>query len=247
MKTRAVISHASFRQWPWPSFGLAAGWIALVMSAKAAGLDNAALWRPRFATPAIVALDSVEDRQFTAEIKASPNASHWSASIANDLKAWPCQIVGAAYAKINNRTEPGWQVKISVPAEASPELCSLTIACNESVSVQPQAVSVVPIFATNFYLLHITDEQIVNQFHTDPSGQYYKMVGTWEEIKWMQEPVNLINPRFVLITGDQIDFNGALDGWNNWANWGYKPGGQREFSSLETSNLECRLSALYRD
>ena len=39
--------------------------------------------------------------------------------------------------------------------------------------------------------------------HTDPSGQYYKMVGTWEEMKWMQEPVNLINPRFVIVTGDR--------------------------------------------
>ncbi|HEU5396176.1 MAG TPA: hypothetical protein VFV81_03350, partial [Verrucomicrobiae bacterium] len=83
--------------------------------------------------------------------------------------------------------------------------------------------------------------------HTDPSGQYYKMVGTWEEMKWMQEPVNLINPRFVLITGDQIDFNGALDGWNNWANWGYQPKGKKKFSVAETLQLENRLSQMYKD
>ena len=227
--------------------GLAAGWSASIIHLNAATTDDAALWRPRFATPAIVALDSAADRQFAAEVKATSSAAGWSASLANDLKAWPCQVVSATYAKINNGAEPGWQIKISVPADASPELCALTVACNELASTQPQAVSVVPAFATNFYLLHITDEQIVNQYHTDPSGQYYKMVGTWEEMKWMQEPVNLINPRFVLITGDQIDFNGALDGWNNWANWGYKPREPKEFTVQETTNLEHRLSALYKD
>ena len=63
----------------------------------------------------------------------------------------------------------------------------------------------------------------------------------------MQEPVNLINPRFVLITGDQIDYNGALDGWNNWVNWGYAPKGKRIFSRQETIDLENRLSNLYKD
>jgi len=125
---------------------------------------------------------------------------------------------------------------VGVPADASPELFGLTISNSESLSVQNQSVSVVPAFDANFYVLHISDEQIVNQLHTDPSGQYYNMVGSWEEMKWMQTPVNLINPRFVVITGDQIDFNGALDGWNNWSNWGYKPTGRKIFSQQETTN-----------
>jgi hypothetical protein len=209
--------------------------------------DNEALWRPRLATPAIVALDSSADRQFTAEVKASPSAKDWRATIANDLKSWPCEIISATYSKINRGTEPGWQIKIGVPTNASPELFALTVSSSESTSVQNQSVSIVPAFETNFYVLHITDEQIVNKIHTDPSGQYHKMVGTWDEMKWMQEPVNLINPRCVIITGDQIDFNGALDGWNNWANWGYSPHGKRLFTAEETTNLEYRLSDMYKD
>ena len=220
---------------------------ALMFSAEAATTNNSALWRPRFATPSIVALDSLADRQFTAEVKAPPAAKNWTATIANDLKAWPCEIVSATYATINNASEPGWQINIRVPSDVSPELFGLTVACDQCVSVQPQAVSVAPSFATSFYVLHITDEQIVNQYHTDPSGQYYKMVGTWEEMKWMQEPVNLINPRFAIITGDQIDFNGALDGWNNWANWGYSPAGKKTFTSEEAAALEQRLGDMYLD
>lgn len=220
--------------------------LALVLSSQAA-MDNASLWRPRFATPAIVALDGTANREFVAEVKASPAAKNWTARLANDLKSWPCQIESATCARINNDTEPGWRVKISVPADVSPELFALTVSSSEGTATQGQAVGVVPVFAESFYILHITDEQIVNKIHTDPSGQYLGMVGSWDEMKWMQEPVNLINPRFVMITGDQIDFNGALDGWNNWANWGYKPRNFKKFTRAETLELENRLSDLYKD
>ena len=217
------------------------------LAAEALDRNDGALWRPRFAQPAIVALDSPANRQFTAEVKGPSTATGWSVTISNDLRAWECPVVSAVYSQINRATEPGWQVKASVPTNTPPELFTLVISCGEHVSVQSQSVSVSPAFASDFYLLHITDEQIVNEFHTDPSGQYWHTMGTWEEMKWMQEPVNLINPRFVLITGDQIDYNGALDGWNNWVNWGYAPKGKRIFSRQETIDLENRLSNLYKD
>jgi hypothetical protein len=221
--------------------------VPVAISSNAVTTNDAALWRPRLVTPALVALDDATNRQFTAEVRASASAHNWSASIANDLKTWPCQIVSASYSKINRDTEPGWKLKISVPPDASPELFNLTVSSSESVSLQPQSVSVAQAFETNFYILHITDEQIVNQFHTDPSGQFHKGSGTWEEMNWMQEPVNLIHPRFVLITGDQIDFNGALDGWNHWPNWGYEPAGKKVFTREETAGVENRLSDLYKD
>jgi hypothetical protein len=215
--------------------------------AAAVTRNDGAIWFPRLPTPVLVALDTPADRQFIAEIRASANAHDWSASISNDLKAWPCRIISATYAKINRRTEPGWRIQVSVPANASPELFDLTLSSSEGVSIQKQSVSVMPMFATDFYILHISDEQIVNDQHTDPSGTYCRTVGTAEEMTWMQEPVNLIHPRFVCITGDQIDYNGALDGWNNWPNWGYKPGAHKHFSVEETKELEKRLSEMYLD
>ncbi|HEV2454414.1 MAG TPA: hypothetical protein VGY98_09135 [Verrucomicrobiae bacterium] len=249
------MSHSSppgrFRVLRWFLYLLLAAFLALAAGSNAFNhhsvQNNAALWRPRFATPVIVALDSPADRTFTAEVKADSAARGWTASVANDLKTWPCEIVSATYAAINNGSEPGWRIKVRVPADTSPELFTLKIGCSECAATQPQAVSVITDFAADFYILHLSDEQIVNQFHTDPSGQYYKMVGTWEEMMWMQQPINLINPRFALVTGDQIDFNGALDGWNNWANWGYTPRGKKIFSFEETSNLELRLSHMYQD
>ena len=215
-----------------------------------AGEENrkdGALWRPRLCTPALVALDTPSNREFVAEVRASEKAHDWNATLANDLRTWTCEVVSAKFSKINRDTESGWQIKLRVPADASPELFDLTITSNESTSIQNQSVSVMPAFATDFYILHITDEQIVNEKHTDPSGQYYRTVGTEEEMYWLQEPVNLIHPRFAFITGDQIDYNGALDGWNNWHNWGYEPGAKRYFSREETIDLENRLSKMYME
>ena len=245
---RHLAPNSGFSKWQYFKYTLIACLLVVVAFVRwPISNDNAALWRPRLATPAIVALDDSADRQFTAEVKASPSANHWSATIANDLKSWPCKIISASYSTINNNSEPGWRIEISVPDDTSPELFTLTISCNEFTGVQPQAVSVIEDFESDFYILHITDEQIDNQYATDPSGQYYRGVGTWEEMKWMQEPVNLINPRCVIITGDQIDFNGALDGNNNWANWGYLPRVKRIWSMQETTNLEIRLSKMYLD
>jgi hypothetical protein len=126
----------NFRLWRWGTCILLASLLVLAAGSNAINnkrhgqQDNAALWRPRFATPAIVALDNETNREFIAEVKASTLAHNWSATIANDLKEWPCQIVSATYSTINNGSEPGWRIKISVPPDASPELFTLKVACN---------------------------------------------------------------------------------------------------------------------
>lgn len=209
--------------------------------------NNAALWRPRFVNPAFVALDHKVDREFTIEMKGLAQARDWKVSVFNDFQVWNCELVSATFSRINRDTEPGWSVRARIPANAPPELLDLRVCNSEGVGIQKKAVNVVTSFRSDFYILHVSDEQIVNELHTDPSGQFWHMVGTWEEIKWMQQPINLIHPRFVLVTGDQIDFNGALDAWNNWDNWGYRPSGKKVFTREETLALERRLSGLYKD
>jgi hypothetical protein len=209
--------------------------------------NDGALWRPRLPTPAIVALDTASNRAFTAEIQASANAVDWKAELANDLKTWPCQIESATYSTIDRGTEPGWQIRVRVPEDISPELFNLTVSSSQGVSTQKQSVSVCPTFSTDFYILHLSDEQIVNDKHTDPAGTYCRGVGTSEEMYWMQDPINLIHPRFAIVTGDQIDYNGALDGWNNWPNWGYQPGAHKHFTKEETIGLAKRLAEMYME
>ncbi len=225
------------------------GGLALVFAgeSRAASFDDSAIWRPRLASPALVALDGVTNRVFTVEVRAEPSTTQWSLVLTNDLRSWKCELESAVYSRINRGTEPGWLLRGRVPGDISPELFNLVVTCSQGAAQQPQAVSVSPAFSDDFYLIHLSDEQIVNEKHTDPSGQYWHTVGTQEEMHWMQEPLNLIHPRLVLVTGDQIDYNGALDGWNNWPNWGYAPSRERNFNSNETAAIEFRLGKMYKE
>ncbi|HVM46734.1 MAG TPA: hypothetical protein VMU04_01855 [Candidatus Acidoferrum sp.] len=226
---------------------------AFALNSEAAPRNDGALWRPRLATPALAALDNPANRQLSLEYRASSAATGWSVTISNDLSAWKCQVLKAAYSAINRGIEPGWQLTARVPTNAPPELFTVVVSCSESVSVQGQALSVAPSFTADFYILHMADEQIEQEFHNNRSGQWYSSVGTAEEFKWEKEPINLINPRFVMATGDHIDFNGALDAYNNWGNWAklygarynYQPSGKRYFTQRETSDVEAKLTSLY--
>ncbi len=178
-------------------------------------------------------------REFVVEVRGGKGLKDCIVSVANELRSWECEIVSwRSLGRSDRGTDPGWQIKVRVPSDAPPELLSLRVSNNRNESEQGQAVSIVPKFAEDFYILHLSDEQIVNDKHTNPSGQYYTTVGTQEEMHWMQEPINLIHPRFCLVTGDQIDYNGALDGWNNWHNWGYEPPNQKHFSEQETKEIQ---------
>src|SRR5689334_3922839 len=98
----------------WPRFSSIAAPCVLILAlapcARGTGRNDAALWRPRFATPAILALDQPTNRQFTAELRAPASARKWSVTISNDLRSWQCPVSSARYAKINQGREPGWQI-----------------------------------------------------------------------------------------------------------------------------------------
>src|SRR5690348_12271876 len=102
--------------------------------------NDGALWRPRFATPAIAALDTSSKRQFTAEVRGTQAATGWSVIISNDLRAWSCTVISAKYATVNRGTEPGWRIIAGIPPDASPELFTVVVASDQTVSAQPQAL-----------------------------------------------------------------------------------------------------------
>lgn len=163
------------------------------------------LYRPRNIIPEFVQPDGT----FTAEVRgpATLPATGWSAIVANDLRSWDTLITSATYDKINNKSEPGWILKIKVPAEISPELFRLTISNSSGgSSSNSQAVSVVKNFNDDFYILQLTDEHVLYDKAINASGEKSKQL-----VEWATPAVNLINPRFVINTGDDThQYQGSL-------------------------------------
>jgi hypothetical protein len=146
------------------------------------------IWTPRTHNPAF----TEPGGSFTVEVKGAATlpASGWKATLRNDLAAWPCAVKSASYGRIHHDTEDGWQVVVQTPATISPELMTLELSQGEK----------------DFYILHQSDQHISGPLAVEPGGKSSKKwgEGSKQALEWMTPVVNLINPRFMIETGDNM-------------------------------------------
>lgn len=170
------------------------------------------IWTPRLHNPAF----AEPGKTFVAEVRAPAThaANGWSATIQNDLKTWNCTVT-AALGRIHHQLEDGWILTIRVPADASPELCGLTIRHNAGDTMTSiRAVQVVRNFEESFYILHLSDVHIADPIARQASGETAKSGnGSTDAMKWAAPIINLINPRFVMYTGDNFHAYYEANSW----------------------------------
>ena len=189
--------------------------LALRCSFAIAEPANGALdiWLPRQHLPAFVQPGS----NFVAEVRGASSlaASGWSASISNDLRSWTCTVSPPVYGSIHQGTENGWRLTIAVPTDAPPELFGLVVSHSSGGSTnRVRAVRVVQNLAEDFYILQFTDQHVTNDKAVVAGGNASATYGngSTDAMGWAAPVVNLINPRFALITGDNNQiYNSATD------------------------------------
>jgi hypothetical protein len=172
------------------------------------------IWTPRPHNPAFVQPGD----SFVAEVRDSSSRTpqSWTAQLSNDLRTWPCTVNSAVYSTIHHNTESGWRLTISVPADTPPELLDLTVAHPLSGTyVALRAVSVVNDFETSFYILHTTDQHVDNTTAVKANGSSSLTwaTGSTQSMGWAAPVINLINPRFVVYTGDNLHLYFSATDW----------------------------------
>lgn len=175
--------------------------------------ESLAIIAPRIVNPQFAEPGST----ITAEVAgpAELSAAGWQARFSNDLGAtWTGSIINATYADIDHGSTRGWRLTIRVPQNIAPELFDLQVAhADAGMAQSAQSVSIVPDLEANFYLLHMTDEH-VRYPSLDESKNPQSGFRTADLIEWATPVVNLINPRFVVNSGDvtsQYDSDGKRD------------------------------------
>ncbi|MRG44201.1 hypothetical protein GFS24_03700 [Chitinophaga sp. SYP-B3965] len=171
------------------------------------------IWTPRVHNPVF----AEPGGEFTVEMKGAQELSSkgWKASVHNDLKAWPCVVKKAVWGRIHHATEDGWLLTVSLPAKISPELMALDISNGNDKAVSVRAVNIVPDFKQDFYILHQSDQHIAEDQAVEPGGKSSKKwgVGSKDALQWMTPVVNLINPRFIAQTGDNMHLYFEYNYW----------------------------------
>lgn len=142
--------------------------------------------------------------------------SGWKAKIKNDLSEWEAEIKSVTAGKIHHGTEDGLIAEIVIPENTPPELMGLVISHPSGNKYHsPRAVSIVPNFEEDFYIIHQSDEHVTIDKAVEPGGKSSKQWGNGskEALEWLTPVVNIINPRFVLHTGDNTQVYHEPDLW----------------------------------
>lgn len=176
--------------------------------------DVTSILTPRSHNPAFVEPGGT----IVVELRDSLSTFHsgWTSKLKNDLSEWTTEIKSVTPGKIHHGTEDGLKIEVVIPKNTPPELMELVIYPPSGVRYSsPRAVSVVPDFEEDFYIIHQSDEHVTIDKAVEPGGKSSVKWGNGskEALQWLTPILNVINPRFVLHTGDNTQVYHEPDLW----------------------------------
>jgi hypothetical protein len=174
--------------------------------AAATGDTLTVIQRPLLNIPAIVA----DGGTFTVECEAGSGTTGWGAEIIHELTQVTLSILSSTY----NSSTLWWEIEVQVPPVPVYGLYDLVVTANGGIEdTTRNAVRVIPSLKDDYYFIHITDTHL-------PTHLYYYEDGADTDSSEMVDlreiigDVNIINPEFVLLTGDFIN-EGELEDFLN--------------------------------
>lgn len=155
------------------------------------------IMRPIQSVPSIILRGDTLD----IDCVALSSTTGWTASLGYRQLSFPLNIVSAQYVTSLSR----WSIKALIPSNIPIELYDLTVTASGGIlDTTKHTVQVINAFDSNFYFVQVTDT------HTPTHLYYYEngadtdsseLVDLREAIK----DINLINPTFLVVTGDLIN------------------------------------------
>jgi len=156
---------------------------------------------PLFSTPAIVR----KGGNFSIMVSFDGAPEQWECEISTAYDIVCEDYFLAVEDEEYNPTSGLWILNVTVPSNVNEDLYNITVVAysdgDKYQADEPKSVSVVNEFKNNFSFVHLTD------FHIgDPRGMTVdvrKTIG-WKAARKSVEEINLLNPDFVIITGDLV-------------------------------------------
>ncbi len=152
--------------------------------------------RPLLNIPAIV----VPGDTLTIKCQADEGTAGWAVAVRRGTTTVPMPLVGSTY----NPSSLWWEIDAIVPSVPTYDLYDLIVRAHGMEDTARHSVKIIPEFKEDYYFDHITDTHLPTHLYyyqrgaaTDSSG----IVDLREVIK----DINIINPEFVLLTGDLVN------------------------------------------
>ena len=182
------------------------GEIILLLESTPIGDTLTVIQRPISNIPSIAAPGD----ELSIVCLAEPATSGWEAILQHQEKVIQLNISSSIY---NNDLER-WQLTADVPTPDIYELYDLVVSANGiETDTTLNAVKLIPEYKENYYFVHITDAHLPTHiFYPDPQS----LIDTTEvnDFREVIKDINLLNPEFVLFTGDLVN-EGEMEDFEN--------------------------------
>ncbi len=146
---------------------------------------------------------------FDISCDAPAGTRDWSAELIHGARHVPLAVTDAVYES----STLWWRLTVTAPADVPSGLYDLSVAAAGGITdVTKHAVKVVPSYPMEYYFVHITDTHLpTHLFYTDPEAATDSAATV--DLRAIIDDVNIINPEFVLITGDLVN-EGELEDYH---------------------------------
>ncbi|MBW6513976.1 MAG: metallophosphoesterase [Candidatus Syntrophosphaera sp.] len=189
------------------SFGLAA-----VSPYNALGDTLTVIMSPILNVPAI----HVPGETLFITCVAPASSSNWQAQLRHGSKTIDLNISSSQFLTNPER----WELQATVPSVPVFELYDLRVNASGGIEdVTANAVRVIPTRKSSFYFVHITDLHLPTRIYY-PDYSYDTDSTSVNDFRSVIQDINLINPEFVLLTGDLLN-EGELENFagQHWYGW----------------------------
>ena len=162
--------------------------------------------RPLLNIPALVTPGETLDISCAAD----PATTGWTAELQHEARTVPLTVTGASY----DPATLWWTVSAQIPAVDVYELYDLRVTASGGLDdVTWRAVQVLPEFRDDYYFFHVTDTHLPTHLYYYESGADTD-TSEVDDLRSIIEDINVINPEFVLLTGDLVN-EGELEDYLN--------------------------------
>ena len=142
---------------------------------------------------------------------ADKNTENWKAQLIHNQITLDLPIISKDYDANYGR----WVLQAAIPETGLYELYDLRISADENVDTTANAVDLIPQEKDDYYFVHITDPHLpTHEFYSSDPQAALEDTSEITDLREVIKDINIINPEFVLLTGDLIN-EGELEDFKN--------------------------------
>ncbi len=153
--------------------------------------------RPLLNIPALITPGDT----LTIECQASSGTSGWTAELYHGQTQISLPVLSSSY----DTSTLWWTLSAQIPAVSLYELYDLAVTASGGIADTTwQAVKIIPEFRDDYYFIHITDTHLPTHLYYYESGADTD-TSEIDDFRAVIDDINIINPEFILFTGDAIN------------------------------------------